>query len=460
MDQSVQPHANQEQLFSQTAAPQAAVPSSQPSSLESMFMEFRTQGQNSVGWIESSFRSALEALWANRLRSLLTGLGIIIGIAAVIGAITLTRGVGTFIDTFITAKLGANTIIVTPGAFSSGGAVKKQAVQSLTLRDLQAIERLPHVAGASPYIGLSAQVVYENQSTKSQVAGVSSSYQSIQSWQIAEGFWFSAQEDAGGASIAVIGDSIAHDLFEASGVDPIGQQIRIRDQIFRVEGVLAPKGGMQDAIVFVPYKAAQARLLNQSFLSQIGVEADSRDNLDQVVQDITATLERDHHTSGGSDFQISTSLQILKQEDQATQQITLLMAGVAAISLTIGGIGIMNIMLVSVTERTREIGIRMSVGAKRRDIRNQFLVEALFMCIVGGIIGMVLGALVGWLMVKVIMSAIVGDSVGSLSVPFIITPDTLLLPFIVSALIAVIFGLYPAVRASRLDPVAALRHGR
>ncbi len=235
-------------------------------------------------------------------------------------------------------------------------------------------------------------------------------------------------------------------------------------QLFRVTGVLAAKGGFnRDDVIFVPYETIQTRLFHgqNAVFDEIDVEADGRSNLDLVNQEITTILKVNHRIplGGSDDFQTETSVQVIQREDQYTQVITNVLTGIAAISLTVAGIGIMNIMLVSVTERTREIGARMSIGARRRDIRNQFLIEALFMCLLGGTIGLLIGVFVGWLMVGVIVLAILGSGASG-TLPLIITPATLILPFAVSAGIGIIFGLYPAIRASRLDPIAALRRAR
>src|SRR6266581_2291548 len=433
--------------------------------LESLLQELRTREGSQGNLFGASIGSALEAIRANRTRSLLTMLGIVIGITAVIGALTLTKGVGAYIDNVILGQ-GANTIYVAPrhSLVQQGGSTVSQQGQPLTVHDLQSLSNLPHVAAISPIIGVGGQVTYGNQNWRTHIQGVSTDMQAIQGWQLATGLWFSPTQQAGGEPVAVIGDTVAQNLFAASGTNPVGQRINMFGQLFRVTGVLAAKGGFnRDDVIFVPYETIQTRLFHgqNAVFDEIDVEADGRSNLDLVNQEITTILKVNHRIplGGSDDFQTETSLQVIQREDQNTQVITNVLTGIAAISLTVAGIGIMNIMLVSVTERTREIGVRMSIGARRRDIRNQFLIEALFLCLVGGAIGLLLGVLVGWLMVGVIIAAVTGTSASG-GVPLIISPTTLILPFAVAAAVGMIFGLYPAIRAARLDPIAALRHAR
>jgi putative ABC transport system permease protein len=441
---------------------QPSAPASAPeTSLESLLQELRTRQGSQVNLFGASIGSALEAIRTNRARSLLTMLGIVIGITAVIGALTLTKGVGAYIDNILLGQ-GANTIYVSAhNGMGPGGA---QQVQPLTVRDLRSLSNLPHVAAISPVVGVGGQVTYGNQNWRTQIQGVNTDMQAIEGWQLAAGAWFSPTQQAGGEPVAVIGDTVARNLFAASGANPVGQKINMFGQLFRVVGVLAPKGGFRgDDVIFVPYTTIQTRLFhgqNPAF-DEINVEADSRGNLDLVNQEITTILEVNHRIpiGGADDFETQTSVQVIQQEDQNTQVITNVLTGIATISLTVAGIGIMNIMLVSVTERTREIGVRMSIGARRRDIRNQFLIEALFLCLLGGAIGLLLGVLVGWLAVGAVILAILGNSAGG-TLPLIITPETLVLPFAVSAGVGIIFGLYPAIRASRLDPIVALRRAR
>lgn len=458
MSSSLQPRPDQPVEASSTHPVQMPV---QMSPLETLMRELRTKKQDRGSLASASIESALEAVFANRTRSFLTMLGIVVGIAAVIGALTLTQGVGAYVSNAINSQ-GANSIYIQPGAAKSGGVSVKQSTQTLTLNDLQILSRQPHVTAITPFINAGAQVVYANQNWRTRIQGVSTDLQAIQSWNLAQGLWFSTAQQASGSPVAVIGDTVYQNLFGPSGVNPVGKQIRIRNELFTVVGVLAAKGGFgQDDTIFVPYLAAQARLTNTNYLNEIELTVDDPANVDLVVQEITTTLEQTHHILKGNpdDFQTTTSAQLLQQSNQATSAISLLLTSIAGISLTVGGIGIMNIMLVSVTERTREIGIRMSIGARRRDIRNQFLIESLFLSIIGGIIGLLIGILVGWLTVNVIISSL-SRSGGGGNVPLIITPTTLLLPFIVSAVIGVVFGLYPAIRASRLDPIVALRRAR
>jgi putative ABC transport system permease protein len=416
--------------------------------LESVFSQMRIQQRRPGRMIGASISSAAEALWGNSMRSLLTALGIIIGIAAVIGALTLTQGVTALFNNSI-ASLGATTVFVLPGAAQSTSGTSRGAgsVQTLTLHDQQSIVGQPHIVASSPMITAGEQVVYQKQNWATQVEGVNTQVYGIQGWSMAQGTWFSDDENARGTAVAILGDTVMHNLFDSSGANPLGQTIRMGGALFKVGGVLSAKGSGQDDVVFVPFNTARMRLNNTTTISQILVEADSTANVGPVQDEITSVLRKNHNLAPGtdSDFQTFSYSQYLQRFNQASQILTFLLVGIAAISLTVGGIGIMNIMLVSVTERTREIGIRMSIGARRSDIRSQFLIEALMLCLSGSAIGLLLGLLVGDVMVRLS------------GLPFVITLTTLLLPVIVSVVITVVFGLYPAVRASRLDPIEALR---
>ncbi len=432
---------------------QAALPPAKPQPhpyfAASTLQNFHGRRIRRGSMIGTNFVIALEALWSNKLRSLLTALGIFIGVAAVIAALTLTQGAGAFITGSI-SSLGTNLITISPGSANTRGAFGGVGTtQSLTPEDADTLTHIRHITEVSPIISLSAQVVYGKQNWNTRVQGVNTAFQDIQGWQMAEGNWFSEVDDKGGHTVALLGQTVAHNLFDASGTDPIGQRIRIRNQLYRVVGVLQAKGGSfnQDDVVFVPFNTALTRLKNSIYVDQIQMQVDSSDNVSQAQQDITTTLERQHHIPSGSpdDFRAISSTQLLQTAQQFTQILTLLLVGIAAISLTVGGIGIMNIMIVSVTERTREIGIRMSIGARRSDIRNQFLIEALVLSLIGGVIGMLIGFLFGFLITS------------ATGLPFVVTVISILLPFLISSIIGIVFGLYPAVRASKLDPIVALR---
>src|SRR2546421_7123769 len=392
--------------------------------------------------IGANFGSALDALWANRLRSLLTTLGVVIGVAAVIAVVILTQGATAFLNQSLTA-LGTNTLVIFPGTAASS--------QSLTLDDEKSLVKVAHVANVSPVLTISAQSVFGNQNWNTRVQGVYPNYQIIQSWQMARGTWYSADDETAAQPVAVIGQTIVDNLFATTGTNPIGQTIRINGQLFRVVGQLQSKGAQgftnPDDVIFVPFSTTLSRLKNSTYIDQIQVQVDNANNVNQVQLIVTALLEKRHHITPGvaDDFRVRNSNQLVQTAQQQSAVLAALLVGIAAISLTVGGIGIMNIMLVSVTERTREIGIRMAIGARQRDIRNQFLIEALTLSSLGGIIGITLGMLGGFALVS------------AFHLPFVPSIPAVLLAFGVSAAVGVVFGLYPAVRASKLDPIVALR---
>ncbi len=487
-------------------------------------------GRSSMG--QAIFGSALEALQANRLRSFLTMLGVIIGVSAVISVVTLTQGVNQSVTNRL-SSLGTNVLTISPGATTTTGARNAAGTsQTLTLEDAQALMQVNHVLNISPILNTSGQVIFEGQNWNTRVQGVFPDYQTIQNWQLANGVWFSDEAEQMGNPVAVLGQTVVQNLFQATGTSPIGQTIRINDQLFRVVGVLQAKGTQgasnADDVIFVPFNTARERLKPSLYVDQIQVQIDTVNDIAQAQLDITSLLRTRHHllgsdpslastanrsgsgslggalggdpgaggggargggggnfggggvpgggggagggfggggtrTGSGSaaggtatgltrtraaapnDFQVFNVNQLVQTAQQNSSELTILLVGIAAISLTIGGIGIMNIMLVSVTERTREIGIRMAIGARRRDIRNQFLVEALLLSILGGVVGILLGLLGGF-----------GLTVG-LGFPFAVSVTAMCLAFGVSATVGIIFGLYPALRASRLDPIVALR---
>ncbi len=401
--------------------------------------------------LRANFTSAAEALWANRLRSLLTALGVIVGVAAVIGAVTLTAGTSALINSRL-SSLGTNVISIIPGATQTGGVFGAAGSrQTLTLDDATAVASVPHVTSVSPILGSTAQLVYGAQNWNTRAMGVYPSYQAIGNWQIAQGAWFTSGDESSRNPVAVLGQTTYQNLFAVAAANPIGQSILINGQAFQVVGVLQAKGttagANQDDVVFVPFSAAQTRLNNSQYVSQIAAQVDNANDVNGAETAITSLLEQRHNIAAGGtdDFTVRSSNQLVATAQTFASTLTVLLVGIAAISLIVGGIGIMNIMLVSVTERTREIGIRMAIGARRRDIRNQFLIEAMALSAAGGLIGIGIGLTAGYLLTT------------NFGLPFAFNPLPILLAFGVSAGIGVAFGLYPAIRASRLDPIVALR---
>jgi putative ABC transport system permease protein len=427
------------------ASPDAEAASISP--LEGMLVELRVRHWRPGSRLMATIGSSLGALWSNRLRSFLTMLGIFIGVASVIAALTLTQGANGYIDNQINS-IGTLVFVFSGQSSKFGVSQGAGSLSTLTLQDARSLAHLSHVQNVSPLVMANEQAVSGNQSWNTEVEGVDTNFSVIEGIQMAQGSWFSALDESSGARVAILGDTVASQLFGSTGVNPVGQQIRIGNQVFRVIGVQALQGGGfgSDDVIYVPLKTAQVRLKNTPTVDQIQVRVDAISSVNQAAQDITTILRQNHHLSKNrmNDFAVGTFTQFLRQANQGDQVLFFLLVAIAAISLTVGGIGIMNIMLVSVTERTWEIGIRMSIGARRRDIRNQFLIEALVLCLAGGVIGLLLGLLIGWALV------------GAFALPFVVTLTTLIVPFAVSAAIALTFGLYPAIRASRLDPIVAI----
>lgn len=427
------------------ASPDAASASMSP--LEGMLAELRVRHWQLGSRLVATIGGALGALWSNRLRSFLTMLGIFIGVASVIAALTLTQGANGYIDDQINS-IGTLIFVHSGTASKFGVSQGAGSLSTLTLQDAESLAHLSHVQNVSPLVMANEQAVYGNQSWSTEVEGVDTNFPAIEGIQLAQGSGFSALDESSGARVAILGDTVASQLFGSTGINPVGQQIRIGDQVFRVIGVQALQGSGfgSDDVIYVPLKTAQVRLKNTPTVDQIQVRVDAISSVNQAAQDITTILRQNHHLSKNrvNDFAVATFTQFLHRANQGDQVLFFLLIAIAAISLTVGGIGIMNIMLVSVTERTWEIGIRMSIGARRRDIRNQFLIEALVLCLAGGVIGLLLGLLIGWALVD------------GFALPFIVTLTTLIVPFAVSAAIALVFGLYPAIRASRLDPIVAI----
>ncbi len=414
--------------------------------------EWQTQRIRGVASLYRNCVSATRALRMNKMRSLLTSLGIIIGVGAVIVMIAISEGSAATINQRL-STLSPNELIIRPGnASSSGVSLGGGSQQTLTTSDVNAIlSQVPFVTAASPVQGASGQVVFQSQNWSTTVQGVYPSFQQINNWQVQEGSFFTTSDENAGQAVTVIGQTVADNLFTTQGVDPVGQQIRIGNVPFTVVGVLASKGASgvsnADDVVYIPYTTAHQRLVGGQFASGIYVQVNSTNNVDAAQTAIQQVLEQQHHISNSAqdDFIIQNQNQILQTAQGISQSLTLLLVGVAAVSLVVGGIGIMNIMLVSVTERTREIGIRIAVGARPRDVMTQFLVEAIMLSAVGGVIGILIG--------------IAGSVIMSLttSLPFVLNPLAILLAFGFAAMVGIVFGFYPAQRAARLDPIVALR---
>ncbi|MDT8069876.1 MAG: ABC transporter permease [Terriglobia bacterium] len=400
----------------------------------------------------SILRVAIRALSRNKLRSSLTMLGIIIGVAAVIAMVGIGRGASEVTQQQI-AAMGSNLLAVNSGGVNRGG-MHTGAGQTKTLvtADMQAILReVPGVAAAAPVNGTSAQVVFEDNNWATQVTGTEPQYFDIRNWPMAEGSSFQNGDVESASNVVVIGQTVKRNLFP-DGQNPIGQTMRISNLPFTVVGVLDAKGssgmgGDQDDAVFVPITTLQKKITGQDWLRSIMVSATSQD-MSNVVQDqITALLRDRHriHSGEENDFNVRNLADLASFADQQSSLMTLLLASIAGVSLIVGGIGIMNIMLVSVTERTREIGIRMAIGAEEKDVQKQFLIEAVVLSLLGGVVGVFSGIGMALLITH------------TLKWPVSISGVAIAGAMLFSTLVGIFFGYYPAKRAARLDPIEALR---
>jgi putative ABC transport system permease protein len=406
------------------------------------------------------FIEALESLNANKMRSILTVLGIVIGVAAVIAMLSIGRGAQASITSRI-ESIGTNLVYVSPGSTSQSGVQSASgSAGTLTLDDADAIAELPDVLAVASVTNNFVQAVYQGQNTRTRLLGVTPGYESVSSLTVEDGEFITESDQNARSLVAVLGSSVAEELFGGTtGV--VGQKVRLNGQPYKVIGVLVSKGGTgffnQDDQVFIPLNTALYRLTGDSrfrgssVISQITIKASSADVVDQVVNDVTLLMRDRHQTvEGADDFSMTSQKDSLAAATEVSDTLTLFLGGIAGISLMVGGIGIMNIMLTTVSERTHEIGLRKAIGAKRRDILLQFLVESMVLSFLGGLIGVALGWGISRLMGQI--------QFGGSAITPVVGLDSILLATFFSVGVGLFFGIYPATRAARLQPVEALRY--
>lgn len=400
---------------------------------------------------KESFLMAWASLIANKLRSLLTMLGIIIGVAAVIALVSIGNGVKQDIEDSI-SSLGSNLLVVLPGAPRTPGARSSHgSMKSLKISDYEAIAKLEGVKAASPMTNGSYVVIYQNKNWTTSVAGVNSNFQDVNNWTMTSGRFFSDKNVQNRERVAVVGQTVVKNLF--ADEDPVGKEIRVKNIPFRVIGVLKSKGNGtmgndQDDTVLIPYTTSMERVEGIDYLRRVYVVAKDDGGIDRLQADIENLLRVRHNIKDTNldDFNIQNMKSIMETVAQTTGTFTLFLGAVAAISLVVGGIGIMNIMLVSVTERTREIGVRKALGATYSVIVTQFLIEAVVISLMGGFIGIAFG--IG-------ASKVIGMVSGMST---IVSVPTIIMSFAFSMAIGLIFGIYPARKAAKLNPIDALHY--
>ncbi len=401
--------------------------------------------------LTSILKIAIRALTRNKLRSALTMLGIIIGVGAVIATVGVGQGASQKVQDQI-ASMGTNMLFISAGSVNRGGLhIGIGATKSLTEEDMKAMQQqIPTVAQAAPGSTASQQLVYDNQNWNTRVTGTEPQYFDIRDWPIASGTSFTQDDVNRSADVVVLGETVRQNLF--GGEDAVGQTVRIGNLPFKVVGVLAPKGSSglgqdQDDSVYVPITTLQKKISGQNWLQYIVVSAVSQPASYAAQGQITALLRDRHHIHPGQDddFSIRNLADVAQLADQSSKVMTLLLASIAGVSLIVGGIGIMNIMLVSVTERTREIGIRMAIGATESDVQRQFLTESVVLSIAGGTVGILFGVAASLIVTKV------------LGWPVLLSLTAVVTAVLFSMATGVFFGLYPARKAARLDPIEALR---
>lgn len=399
------------------------------------------------------FRIALKALGNNKFRGFLTMLGIIIGVGSVITMLAIGQGSKKSIQAEI-SEMGSNMIMIHPGEDMRGGVrLSADDMQTLKVKDFEDIrQECGHVSLASPSVNSSGQAVYGANNTPTSVYGVNEEFLDIRGYKVQDGDIFSEQDIKTAAKVCLVGKTVIDQLF-TNGENPVGKVIRFGSIPFRIFGVLESKGynsmGMdQDNLIITPYTTVMKRILAVTYLQEIVCSALSEEYTNEAISEITDVLRRNHKLkeSDDDDFNIRSQQELSSMMTSTSDMMSTLLAAVAGISLLVGGIGIMNIMYVSVTERTKEIGLRMSIGAKGRDILAQFLIEATLISITGGLLGVILGVAASYIVKAV------------LSYPILIQPWSIIISFLVCTIIGIFFGWYPARKASNLDPIEAIRY--
>lgn len=399
------------------------------------------------------FRIALKALGNNKFRGFLTMLGIIIGVGSVITMLAIGQGSKKSIQAEI-SEMGSNMIMIHPGEDMRGGVrLSADDMQTLKVKDFEDIrQECVHISLASPSVNSSGQAVYGANNTPTSVYGVNEEFLDIRGYKVQDGDIFSEQDIKTAAKVCLVGKTVIDQLF-TNGENPVGKVIRFGSIPFRIVGVLESKGynsmGMdQDNLIITPYTTVMKRILAVTYLQEIVCSALSEEYTDEAISEITDVLRRNHKLkeADDDDFNIRSQQELSSMMTSTSDMMSTLLAAVAGISLLVGGIGIMNIMYVSVTERTKEIGLRMSIGAKGRDILAQFLIEATLISITGGLLGVILGVAASYIVKAV------------LSYPILIQPWSIVVSFLVCTIIGIFFGWYPARKASNLDPIEAIRY--
>jgi len=402
--------------------------------------------------IRNLLKVALRSIVRNRMRSLLTSLGIIIGVCAVIVMVAIGEGSQVRIERQI-ASLGTNVLVVFPGAMRMGGVSQGSgSFNQLTLEDADLLrEEGTLFAGVSPLVRSGGQVIGGGNNWNTQISGVSTEYPAIRAWEVESGEFFTERDIVSNAKVAVIGKTIADELFP--GEDPVGQRIQVRNTPFKIVGVMeergqSPMGMDEDDVVLAPATTVLNRLKGGRYIDMINISAVSTEQMDAAQAEIETILREAHGIEFGedSDFRIRSQAELTEAATETTRVLTVLLGSIAAVSLVVGGIGIMNIMLVSVTERTREIGIRLSIGARPGDILTQFLAESVVLSVIGGVLGILLA-----LGISLALGSFTGLTV-------VVNPVIVLLAFSVSGAVGIFFGFYPARKAAALNPIDALRY--